>query len=66
MNSDAIQFLRIVNSLQGFCSGEMCRALDTRLRLELNLGVIERPGRRQNTSGGYRSSGKTKNWMALE
>jgi hypothetical protein len=44
----------------------MRRARETRLRLELNLGVIESPGRRHNTSGGYKSRGKPKSWMALE
>ena len=38
----------------------MCCARMTRLRLELNLDVIETPLRRQNTSGGYKTSDKIK------
>jgi hypothetical protein len=44
----------------------MRRARETRLRLELNLGVIERLLRRHDTSDGYSFSGKTKGWMVLE
>ena len=38
----------------------MCCARVTRPRLEHNLVVFESPGRRHNTSGGYRSISKTK------
>ena len=52
--------------LQQLCSREMRRARVARLRLELNLGVIESPVRRHNASVGYESNVKTENWMALE
>ena len=44
----------------------MCCGRVTRLQLELNLGVIDSPRRRHNTSGGYKSTDKAKTWMALE
>jgi hypothetical protein len=44
----------------------MRRARVARLRLELNLGFIDRAGRRHNTSGGSKSGGKNQNWMAFE
>jgi hypothetical protein len=44
----------------------MRRAPVTRPRLEINLDVSERPGRRHKASTGYKCGGKTKNWMGLE
>ncbi len=40
-------------------------ARDTRLRIELNLGVNYSPGRRHNTSDGYKCRVKTKYLLSL-